>query len=287
MDPKTLNALVHDREAALYDERFAIAYDSRIGAIVRQDLERITGEPIKARRALDYCCGTGFASVGLSIAELAEEVHACDLSFNMCVRTHRNADAVGAHVITTLADGERLPYSSGAFDLIVARGALHHLPSPVEALRECRRVLEPGGSIIVLAEPTASGERQVAAIVGNLARVIERTRAILKRPVDEEHHQWELASMAANLHTFTPSSLESLAREAGFTDVRTSTAWWSWVLTLGLNYYLAGESNIIESNPIAKRVRYAAVDAARLLDRIVLEAMIPPRFRHTVQAVLR
>lgn len=287
VDPKTLNALVHDREAAFYDERFAISFDGRIGREVGRELERVLGALPRVSKALDLACGTGWAAIGLRVAGIADEVHACDLSSRMLERCEANASAVGAEVRLALCDAERLPYAGGSFELVVARGALHHLPSPEAALREVRRVLVPGGAAVVLAEPTRAGERQVAAVVGTLARAVEAWRRLRRRPKDAETERWELASMAANLHTFAPEDLERAARAAGFGEVRTSRAWWSWILALGLNYYLVGESAWLASNPAARRARHALAGAAAAFDRLVGDRVVPPGWRHTVQAVLR
>lgn len=287
MDAKELNAIVHDREAAFYDDRFLIEYDARIGRDVDRDLRRVIGGPVRARRALDLACGTGYAAIGLAAAGLADEVHASDLSAGMLERCRDNATAAGANVRIALADAERLPYADDSFDLIVARGALHHVPSPLEALREVRRVLEPGGVAVVLAEPTGSGERQVGAVVGTAYRALEAWRKVRRRPKDLEHEQWEMASIAANLHTFTPAEIELLAREAGFDDVRAGTASWAWVLTLGLNYYFVGESPLIANSRLARGVGRRLAEAAATFDRTVADRVFPPGWRHTVQAVLR
>lgn len=310
MDAKTLNALVHDREAAFYDDRFLIDFDGRIAREVRRDLTRLLGHPPRARRALDVACGTGYGAIGLAAAGIAPEVHGCDLSAEMLRRARANAEAVrdalvlGDATETTRADGstpraivrlalcdaERLPYRDGAFDLVVARGALHHVPDPLAALREIRRVLEPGGTAIVLAEPTPSGERQVGAVVGLAVRVIETARRIRGRspsPEDQERLHWELASMAANLHTFEPGEITALAEKAGFEEIAVETASWAWILTLGLNYYLAGEFERLIGNRLIRRAARAAADAAAAFDRTIADRLLPPHRRHTIQAVLR
>jgi len=287
LDAKELNALVHDREAAFYDDRFLIAYDGRIGRDVERDLRRAVGEPVHARRALDLACGTGYAAIGLAVAGLAAEVHAADLSVKMLERCRANAEATRADVRLALADAERLPYTDAAFDLIVARGALHHVPSPLDALREMRRVLSPGGVAVVLAEPTAPGERQVAAVVGTAYRAVEAVRKLRGLRKDLEHERWEMASIAANLHTFTPAGVERLAHEAGFTDARAGTTSWAWVLTLGLNYYFVGESAFIANSRVARGVGRRLAEAAATFDRAVADRVFPPGWRHTVQAVLR
>jgi ubiquinone/menaquinone biosynthesis C-methylase UbiE len=287
VDPKALNALVHDREAAFYDERFAISFDGNIAREVRRDVVRAMGYEPRVERALDFACGTGYAAIGLSASGIAEEVHACDLSAEMLRRCAANAAGTGARPLLALCDGERLPYADRAFELVVARGALHHLPSPADALCEMRRVLAPGGTALVLAEPTPAGERQVAAVVGTIARGVNGWRRLRKRARDVEAERWELASMAANLHTFTPEDLRRLAIQAGFAEARVSAAWWAWVLALGANYFAVGESRFLETNPAARLLRHRLVDAAAAFDRLVGERLVPARWRHTVQAVLR
>ena len=289
MDPKELNALVHDREAAFYDDRFLIDYD-RIGPDVRRDLRDILGHEPRARRALDVACGTGYAAVGLAAAGLADESHASDLSAAMVERTRANAARAGVTIPLTQADAESLPYAENSFDLVVARGALHHVPDPLRALQEIRRVLEPGGTAIVLAEPTPGGERQTGAVVGLAVKVVEaikRARGTTETEEELIRRHWELASIAANLHTFEPEQIASLAEKAGFEDIKVGTAWWSWILVLGINYYLVGEFERLASNRVARAAARAAVNAAMTFDRVVSDRYIPPDWRHTIQAVLR
>jgi ubiquinone/menaquinone biosynthesis C-methylase UbiE len=284
MDSKELNALVHDREAAFYDDRFLIDY-RRIGRDVRADLRRALGALPHARAALDVACGTGYLAIGIAQAGIADETHATDLSARMVERTRANAAAAGAPVHTSLADAERLPYADATFDLVVARGALHHVPEPLAALKEMKRVLAPGGTVLVLHEPTPNGERQTAAVVGVAVRAVQAARTLARRAQDQERLTWELASMAANLHTFEPEEISNLAMKAGFDDIEVKTVSWSWVLALGVNYYLAGEFEraMRPLRPLAR----AITSAAARFDNAVADRVVPSRWRHTIQAVLR
>lgn len=45
-------------------------------------------------------------------------------------------------------DMTALPYSSESFDLIIHSDTLEHIEKPVEALKECRRVLRVGGQVL-------------------------------------------------------------------------------------------------------------------------------------------
>jgi len=56
--------------------------------------------------------------------------------------------------IITLADAASLPFADGAFDAIVAQHFIEHFERPDEVLRECWRVLAPGG-LVAVATPNA------------------------------------------------------------------------------------------------------------------------------------
>ena len=47
-----------------------------------------------------------------------------------------------------VADGERLPFRDGSFDLVYAHGVVQYTASPQRLVRECHRVLKPGGEAI-------------------------------------------------------------------------------------------------------------------------------------------
>jgi len=44
-------------------------------------------------------------------------------------------------------DMQAMPFDDGDFDLVIHSDTLEHVPHPVLALQECRRVLAPGGSL--------------------------------------------------------------------------------------------------------------------------------------------
>ena len=44
-------------------------------------------------------------------------------------------------------DIHEMPYSDGAFDLVVHSDTLEHVSDPIKALKECRRVLRPGAPL--------------------------------------------------------------------------------------------------------------------------------------------
>ena len=57
-------------------------------------------------------------------------------------------------------DMQKLPYRDNQFDLVVHSDTLEHVPNPLEGLRECLRVLRPGGWCIYT----------IPIVVGRLSR---------------------------------------------------------------------------------------------------------------------
>jgi ubiquinone/menaquinone biosynthesis C-methylase UbiE len=271
LDAVGINQVFHDHECRYYDERFAIVHDARTARQALREVESLLGRALDAgERVLDAGCGTGYLAAGLRRARPDVETHGADLSTGMLATAH----AAGAHPLVQ-ADAGRLPYADASFDLVVARGVLHHLPDVAAALREWRRVLRPDGAVVLVSEPTPTVERHGAVLVRGLL-------AALRRPLTPEEDFWEVASMAANLHVFTPSSLAALAAEAGFAaDLRTTD--FADTLLVTASYVVWGRAP-----GLARRLPWrAADDVARLADRAFWNRVLPSGLRHTVAGVLR
>ena len=103
-------------------------------------------------RHLDLATGTGLL-IALTDRLTGAGVHTAGLQVGLdqsaaMLRRAREASPASRHV---QADLERLPFSAASFDLATLSLALHHLPDPLAALAEARRVLRPGGRLAVAA----------------------------------------------------------------------------------------------------------------------------------------
>lgn len=99
-------------------------------------------------RVLDAGCGAGHTAA--SFAPHVAEVVALDFTESMLLQVEALAQERGLTNITRrLGDVELLPFEAAEFDLVVSRYSAHHWPRPQQALSEFRRVLRPGGQVIL------------------------------------------------------------------------------------------------------------------------------------------
>jgi ubiquinone/menaquinone biosynthesis C-methylase UbiE len=98
--------------------------------------------------ALDIGCGTGF--LALQLASLGHRVIGLDAADEMLALARTKAIRAGVQATFRQADAEHLPYAAGVFDLIVERHVVWTLPQPAAALAEWRRVLRPGGRLVLV-----------------------------------------------------------------------------------------------------------------------------------------
>jgi len=105
-----------------------------VDAICRQVTDR-------RPRILDVGCGTGANLLMLSQYGDAEGVDVSEDALAFC--RERGLDKV------RLGAAEELPYEDGTFDLVTALDVVEHLDDDLAGLREMRRVLRPGGRVLL------------------------------------------------------------------------------------------------------------------------------------------
>jgi len=106
-------------------------------------LDELRAHP--ARRILDVGCGTGDLTARLRAELTTELVAGCDFSAGMLEQAAARTRAVR----WLQGDATRLPFTDATFEAVLSTEAFHWFPDPDAALREFRRVLGPGGRLLV------------------------------------------------------------------------------------------------------------------------------------------
>lgn len=98
-------------------------------------------------RALDVGCAHGY--VVKLLADLGYDAYGCDVS-DFYIRNYAKSEADSL----VICDAQNLPFVEGSFKLITALEVLEHLQSPISFLKDCFKVLEPNG-VLVMQTPRA------------------------------------------------------------------------------------------------------------------------------------
>jgi len=139
------------RWAARYDLLLTIITLGRERALRARmlDLANVkSGESI-----LDVGCGTGTLAIAAKrrVGD-SGEVHGIDASLEMIARARKKANRASVSVAFDVARAESLPFTDARFDVVLSTVMLHHLRRAMreQCLREIRRVLKPGGRVLVV-----------------------------------------------------------------------------------------------------------------------------------------
>ncbi len=101
-------------------------------------------------KMLDVGCGTGVFAAKLRDNLPQVDVYGVDLVSGMLEKGKARWRHHAAHVWPVQGDSERLPFASESFDVVTCTHSFHHYPRQERAISEMRRVLKPGGRLIVV-----------------------------------------------------------------------------------------------------------------------------------------
>ena len=154
--------------------------------------------PFLAKEDLHLEAGSGLSAVVISLRELGYQVHGLDYAQN-ALRDSRRFDAT---LPLTAGDVHRLPYRDDCFGSYLSFGVLEHFEhGMLPALKEARRVVEPGG-VLVLTIPIS----QCRISGGSIQAPANGRRSA--------HHEAFYESV------YTRRQLIDIVSQAGFREIR-------------------------------------------------------------------
>ncbi len=154
---------------------------------------------------LDIGCGPGNITADFARRLAPGRVLGVDSSADVIAAARRDYPDTAFEV----GDVYRLPFADASWDVVHAHQVLQHVPDPVGAIREMRRVAKPGGIV-------AARDSDYAAFTWH--------------PADERLDRWlALYHEIARANGGEPDAgrhLLSWAQQAGFTDISASASAW-------------------------------------------------------------
>ena len=137
---------------------------------------------------------------------------ALDLSKNMLLVAleHQKKCANGEQVEFVHADAKGLGSDDHSFDSVFSNSILHHIPEPIDFLREAWRVLKPGGMLLIRDLFRPDSEERARELVAMYAG-------------EESQHAQELFYDSFFFASLRPCELDSLAKEIGIRNYKIIT----------------------------------------------------------------
>lgn len=136
----------YDRQARTYDRRWNRDFG---GALLQSAIDAVPWD--RVQRVLDVGCGTGaLAAHVLQNGHPKVQIIGIDASFRMLRQAQANLHGNGNGSISlnnALADN--LPVRTASVDAVVCANSFHYYRHPEAVLAEFRRVLKPGGVLVV------------------------------------------------------------------------------------------------------------------------------------------
>ena len=103
--------------------------------------------PVKGKKILEVGAGMGGDSIFL--AKIGGVVTVVDFTKEALGLISHNAKKEGVKIRTVQTDARNMPFADNTFDIIFHQGLLEHFKEPQALLEEQKRVLKPGGYIVV------------------------------------------------------------------------------------------------------------------------------------------
>lgn len=163
-------------------------------------------------RCLDLGTGPGDIPILIAQACPAARIVAVDAAQTMLDIARQRVAAAGLQDRIELqrADVKALPFADDSFDEVFSNTILHHIPEPLDLLREAARVLRPGGRLLIRDLFRPESEAAAWALVD-------------KHAADATEGQRKL--LYDSLHAaLTPAEAQTACRLAGLEQARVETS---------------------------------------------------------------
>lgn len=133
-----------DTKAAAWPSKYTP--DGRLAGRLTRLTGAVTYHVPAGGSVLDLGCGTGELATAIAVAGM--KATGCDISPEMLRRAAAADPSSTADWVQLDPGWQVLPFGPETFDAVVASSVLEYVVDPTTVLRECRRVLRPGGTLL-------------------------------------------------------------------------------------------------------------------------------------------
>ena len=148
-----------EHSAEIYDLQVEILFNGtadsmrrRVLAPLKRGLKRYLSESSKKVKVLDIATGTGRTLQQIQSALPGVELYGLDLSGSYLKQASKYLSSRSGDLVQlTKGNAERMPYLSSSFQGLTCVFLFHELPRDARqnVLKECFRLLEPGGTLVL------------------------------------------------------------------------------------------------------------------------------------------
>ncbi len=111
--------------------------------------EFVSSEAVMGKTILDDCCGAGGKAIYLSDLGAAKVV-GIDIGEQFVAKAREFAKSKGNEKVEFITgDAHKLPFEDKSFDTVFSFDAFEHVSQPEKMLSEAKRVLKPGGRLVM------------------------------------------------------------------------------------------------------------------------------------------
>ncbi len=182
--------------------------------------DRVIGLMSELPRGRLLECAAGEGGMSLRLKSLGFDVVACDVD-------PQKFHAAGVRFCQADISRE-LPFASGSFDYVTCLESIEHLENQFHFLRECARVLRPGGKILITTP-------NIAGLASRVKFLFTGFFSLVREPLNEFHS----LPFHGHIHPLAFYQLRYLLHRTGFriryvgTDFyRRSSLAWLWLYPL-------------------------------------------------------
>lgn len=160
-------------------------------------------------RIADVACGTGWSSISIAREFPGVHVDGIDIDAGSIERARAHAEREGmtdrvSFLFADAADAE----GAGSYDLVTIFEAVHDMSQPAEVLATARKLLKPGGAVLIGDERVAEG----FTAPGDEAERLFYGYSVVACLANGLYDQPSVGTGTV----LRPAALEAMAREAGF-----------------------------------------------------------------------